>query len=283
MTDRATTQQRDIDSLERGRGTWKRLAGGAARAAPPIALLALLLLIWQVAVVARGVPDYLLPAPSGIWQTTLQERDLLLSSTVPTLEIAVAGFALALVLGAVLAVAIHRSRVIELSLYPIVIASQTIPVTALAPILVVLLGFTVLPRLIIVFLICFFPIIVNTVDGFRSVDPDLVNLMRTLGAGRLRMFRDVEWPTALPYLFSGAKVAATYSVVGELFSEWAGSSEGLGYLMQQKSAQLDTAVVFSAMVILSLIGIGLFVLIALSERLLLPWYHDERRRDALGR
>lgn len=250
---------------------------------PSLALLALGVAVWQFGVTVGHVPEYLLPAPSAIWHAGVAERDLLLSNAVPTFEIAVAGFGLALALGVLLAVAIHHSRLVELTLYPIVIASQTVPVIALAPILVVVLGFTVLPKLIVVCLICLFPVVVNTVDGFKSVDPDLLNLMRTLGAGRLRLFRDVEWPTALPYLFSGAKVAATFSVVGALFGEWVGSSEGLGYLMQQKMAQLDTAIIFSAMVILSLIGIGLFALIAAAERLLLPWYHDERKRDAVQR
>lgn len=250
---------------------------------PPLFLLAMGVAAWQIAVTAAHVPEYLLPAPSAVWHATVAERDLLLTNAAPTFEIAVAGFGLAFILGVTLAIAIHHSRLVELALYPLVIASQTVPIIALAPILVVLLGFTVLPKLIVVCLICFFPIVVNTVDGFKSVDPDLLNLMRTLGAGRLRLFRDVEWPTALPYVFSGAKVAATFSVVGALFGEWVGSSEGLGYLMQQKMAQFDTPIIFSAMVILSLIGIGLFAFIAAAERLLLPWYHDEKKQHALQR
>lgn len=252
-----------------------------ARFLPPLLLLLLLGVLWQLWTVTQRVPDFLLPGPVAIWQATWLQHDLLLNNTLPTLEIAVFGFVFALALGFFLAVAIRFSHALELILYPIVIASQTVPVVALAPILVVLLGFTVLPKLIVVCLICFFPIVVNTVDGFRGVDRDLINMMRTLGASRWRLFRDVELPSALPYLFSGAKVAVTFSVVGALFGEWVGSSEGLGWLMIQEQAQLDTAMIFSAIAMLILMGVGLFVLVVLAERLLLPWHRPETDSDAL--
>jgi ABC-type nitrate/sulfonate/bicarbonate transport system permease component len=262
-----------VGEARRGRLTLRRLL----RSFPPLGLLALGVLVWQVYVVVQRVPDYLLPSPGEIWQTTVAERDLLLTNAIPTVEIAIFGFFLALGFGLALAIAIHYSRVLELALYPILIASQSVPLIGLAPILVVVLGYTILPKLIIVCLICFFPIVVNTVDGFKSVDPDQVNLLRTLGAGKVRLFRDVEFPTALPYLFSGAKVAATFAVVGAIFGEWAGSSQGLGWYMIQKESQLDTAALFSAMVILSALGIAFFGAAALAERLLMPWYHEEKR------
>jgi ABC-type nitrate/sulfonate/bicarbonate transport system permease component len=248
---------------------------------PSVAVLALLVGIWQVAVVVRRVPAYLLPAPSDIWWATVDERDLLLQNTVPTLERAVGGFLIAACLGLLLAVAIRYSRTLERAVYPIVIASQTVPLLALAPILVILLGFNILPILIVVTLICFFPITVNAVDGFKSVDPDLAELMRTMGAHRWRLFRDVEWPTALPSIFSGLKIAVTFSVVGALFGEYVGSSEGLGWYLQQAKNQFDTPGAFSAMVILTLMGLTLFLLVSLAEKLLLPWYHGRGRGDAL--
>lgn len=246
----------------------------------PVVLLLVLFGLWEAVVDLAHVPDFLLPSPHAIWDAGVAERDLLVSNAIPTAEIAVLGFLLALALGFVLALAIRYSRVLEIALYPLVIASQTVPVLALAPILVVLLGFTILPKLVIVCLICFFPITVNTVDGFRSVDPELLALMRTFGAGRWRLLRDVELPASLPYLFSGAKVAVTFSVIGALFGEWVGSSEGLGYLMTQKQSQFDTGGLFAAMAVLTLIGIALFLLVSLAERLLLPWYHGDNR-DAL--
>ena len=255
----------------------------ARRYLPPTIVLVAMLGIWQALVEARHVPDYLLPGPLSIWRTARAEQDVLLPNTVPTIEEAVVGFGLAALLGLLTALAIRYSPLLERTIYPLVIASQTLPVLALAPVLVILLGFTVLPKLIVVCLICFFPITVNAVDGFKSADPDLLNLMRTFGAGRWTLFRQVEWPAALPSIFSGLKVAVTFSVVGALFGEWVGSSEGLGWYMIQAKAQFDTAGVFAAMILLTVIGISLFAVVALAERLLLPWYHNDERRSALFR
>ena len=251
-----------------------------AQIIPPLLLLALLLVAWQVWAVATHVPDYLVPAPSSIWSATVQERDLLATNTWPTVQIAVYGFSLAVITGFVLAVAIHYARWLEIALYPILIASQSVPLIALAPILVVALGYGLLPKLIIVCLICFFPIVVNTVDGLKRTDPEMRELLRSFGAGRLRVFREVELPGALPYFFSGAKVAGTYSVVGALVGEWVGSWQGLGYLMTQKMSELDTAVIFSAMAILTAMGLAFFGIIALAARLTMPWYAAEQRRTA---
>ncbi|MDQ2742202.1 MAG: ABC transporter permease [Chloroflexota bacterium] len=261
-----------------------RTTGLALRAAllvPPIVLLILGLTVWQVYVTAARVPDFLLPGPLAIWRSGVDQRVLLAANALPTIEIAVLGFLLSIVAGLALALAIRYSRLLHMAVYPLVVVSQTIPMIALAPILVVLLGFSLLPKLIIVALICFFPIVVNTVDGFESVDPDLVNLLRTLGAGRFQILREVEWPSALPYIFSGAKVAATFSVVGALYGEWVGSSEGLGYLMIQKMSEFDTTVIFAALVILAALGMTLFLLVAALERLCMPWQSRERKRSAL--
>jgi ABC-type nitrate/sulfonate/bicarbonate transport system permease component len=267
-------------SARHGRGPVPDLGRRILQAAPSLLLLACAVALWQLLTVTRHIPDYLLPGPVEIWRTALSERDLLLTNAVPTLLTALGGLALALAVGVALAVAIRYSRLLRLALYPVIIASQTVPTYALAPILAILFGFNVLPRLIIVFLICFFVIVVDTVDGFESVDPDLVNLMRTLGAGPIQIFRQVEMPTALPFLFTGAKI--TYSVVGALFGEWAGSSEGLGYLMQQKSAQFDVAAVFAALALLTLIGISLFAAVSVLERLCVPWYRRDPRRHSLS-
>lgn len=270
--------------LPRREAPWPRFSGRRGlvlpvlRLVPPLALLLLGVLAWQAFVQLQHIPDYLLPAPSAIWQTTLDERDTLLANSVPTLEIAVLGFALAVVAGLIVALAIHLSRLAELTLYPILIASQAVPVLALAPILVILFGFSIWPKLIVVALICFFPITVNAVDGLKSVDPDLVDLMRTMGANRWLVLRDVEFPSALPFLFSGARVAVTFSVVGALYGEWVGSTEGLAYLITQKQAQFDTPAIFSAMAILTLIGVGLFALVSALERFVIPWPHHQSRQ-----
>ncbi|MGH2443158.1 MAG: ABC transporter permease [Chloroflexota bacterium] len=253
-----------------------RLHHGIRRYLPSISLLLAALVAWQVFTAVRQVPDYLLPGPLSIWHTAMREHDLLLQNSLPTLKIALLGYLLALVLGLALAVSIRYSRWIELAVYPIVIGTQTVPLIALAPILVVALGFSILPKLIIVCLVCFFPITVNAVDGFKGVDPDLINLMRSLGARRWMLFRNVEWPAALPAIFTGAKVAVTFAVIGAIWGEWVGSSEGLGWVMIQKEGQLDTGALFAAMAILTIMGIALFASVSIAERLLLPWYHADR-------
>lgn len=246
------------------------------RLVPPLALLLAALILWQMFVLALHVPDFVLPGPVEVVQSAWRERALLLTNAVPTTEIAVFGFLIALAAGFLLAVAIHLSRAIELALYPIIVASQAVPVLALAPVMLLVLGFTILPRLIIVALICFFPITVNTADGLAAVDPDLIRMMRTLGANRRRILRDVELPGSLPYLFSGAKVAVTFSVIGALYSEYVGSTEGLGYLMTQLQSQFETGALFGAMALLTVIGVTLFAAVALAERLAIPWHRDER-------
>jgi ABC-type nitrate/sulfonate/bicarbonate transport system permease component len=147
--------------------------------------------------------------------------------------------------------------------------------------LLIWVGYGLGPKIIVVALICFFPIVVNTVDGLKSADPDVVNLMRTLGARRWQIFLKVQVPSALPFFFSGTKVAVAISVIGAVVGEWGGSSEGLGYLMIRSKPQFLTERVFAAMAVLSAMGIGLFLLVATIEKLAIPWWHTERRQRAL--
>ena len=208
---------------------------------------------------------------------------MLLRHTLVTLEEVVVGFGLALAGGILLASAIALWRSVERAIYPFVIASQTIPVIVIAPLLLVWVGYGLTPKVIVVALIAFFPIVVNTVDGLKSVDPDVVSLMRTLGANRWQVFAKVQLPSSLPFLFSGTRVAVAISVIGAVIGEWVGSSEGLGYLMIRSKPQFLTERVFAAIAILSAMGIGLFVLVGAIERLAIPWSHGERRQGALER
>ena len=169
-----------------------------------------------------------------------------------------AGFAIALVLGFALAIGLHLSATARRALYPLLVASQTVPVIAIAPILVVWLGFGIGPKLAIIALVCFFPITVNTLDGLRSVDPELIKMMRTLDAGRWATLRRVEVPWALPYLFSGARIAAAVAVIGAVFGEWSGADSGLGHLILVSQGQVQTARVFAAVVVLSAFALRLF-------------------------
>ena len=191
------------------------------------------------------------------------------------------GFGLALAGGIILAAGIAFSQTVERAIYPFVVASQTIPVIVIAPLLLIWVGYGLAPKVIVVALIAFFPIVVNMVDGLKSVDVDEVNLMRTLGASRWQTFLKVQVPSSLPFLFSGIRIAIAVSVIGAVIGEWVGSSEGLGYLMIRSKPQFLTERVFAAMVVLSAMGVALFVAVGVFERLAIPWWHNERRHRAL--
>ncbi len=248
--------------------------------AAPLALAFAVLGLWQIATIVWDVPTWQLPSPWGIGTKLFEEWDLLAPHAWVTLREVLLGFALAFVSGVALAVGIASSRVLERAIYPYVIASQTLPVIAIAPMLVIWLGFGLMPKVVVVALISFFPIVVNTVDGLRSADPELFKLMRTLGASRWDIFRKAQMPSALPFLFSGTKIAIAISVIGAVIGEWVGASEGLGYLITRSSAQFQSERLFAAVAILAAMSIGLFWLVGLLERVALPWYRsDDGKHD----
>lgn len=237
----------------------------------PASLIVLLLMIWEVLVRWRDTPRWMLPPPSAIAETFRTDWRMLLEHTQVTLLEVLLGFGLALVAGVVTGMAIDSSLIIRRTLYPLVIASQTIPLVALAPLMLIWFGYGLLPKVLITALIGFFPIAVSTVDGLRSADGEMLALLRSMGANSLQRFRLVRVPAGLPTLFSGARVAITFCVIGAIFGELVGSSQGLGYLMERSAAQFQTARVFACIVILAIMGIGLFGLVSLVERLALPW------------
>jgi ABC-type nitrate/sulfonate/bicarbonate transport system permease component len=238
----------------------------------PAALLALLVLaMWELLVRLFGVPTCLLPGPTAIARAFWESRDLLLRHLVPTAGEAVLGFLVAAAAGVLSGVLINRSPLAERSLYPWLVVSQTLPTVAIAPILVTWFGYGTLPKVLVVTLFCFFPITVATVDGLRATDPELVRLMRSFGAGKWRIFFMVEAPGALPFLFGGMRLAVTYCVIGAIVGEWVGSSEGLGFLMIQDKAQFEIPRLFAEISLLSLMGVSLFLLVALLQRLTAPW------------
>ncbi|MEJ7837475.1 MAG: ABC transporter permease [Thermomicrobiales bacterium] len=237
----------------------------------PIAILLAGFVAWEIAVRVNQTPLWMLPPPSAIADSFRDDRQLLLDNGLVTLLEVVLGFVSALVLGIATGVAIAQSRLLERAIYPIIIASQTIPMVALAPLLLIWYGYGLLPKVIVTTLVCFFPIAVSTVDGLRSTDREVLALLRTYGAGPWRRFWLAQAPSALPSLFSGIRVAITFSVIGAVFGELVGASEGLGYLMQRAAAQFETARVFAALFVLSAMGIGLFALATVIERIALPW------------
>ena len=249
---------------------------------PAVLILIGVVALWQLVVATNDIPHWKLPAPKAIAEELWASRSLLLEHTWVTLEEVLLGFAIALVSGIVLAGLINLSRTLERVIYPSVIASQTIPIIVIAPLLLIWLGYGLQHKVIVVALISFFPIVVNTVDGLKSADPDMINLLRTLGANRWQVFTKIQVPSSLPFMFSGIKIAVTVSVIGAVIGEWVGSSEGLGYLAIRSKSQFLSERVYATVVLLSLMGIGFFLTAGLLERLLLPWYHNQRRRQTPG-
>jgi ABC-type nitrate/sulfonate/bicarbonate transport system permease component len=242
-----------------------------AQAGPPALLLAAILGAWEWGVRAVGVPFYILPAPSRIAALMVAERELLVGEAAVTLlEIAI-GFGVAFIVGIGLALLIFSSRTVERAVYPLVIASQTVPVFAIAPLLIVWLGYGMLSKVAMAALIVFFPIVVNTVDGLRAADSDAINLLVILGATPAQVLLKIRVPAALPFVFSGIRIAVATSVIGAVIGEWVGATHGLGFLMIHANAQLRIDLVFAAITVLSLMAVGLFLAVSGVEWLVLPW------------
>lgn len=242
---------------------------------PPLLLVAVLLGAWEVLVRVLKVPTWLLPPPSQIATTFSTNLDVLGGHVAATLTVTALGFGLALLVGFGLAFAIDVSPLLRRALYPLLVASQTVPIVAIAPLLVIGLGFGVLPKVLVVALITFFPIVVSTVDGLRAADRDTIHLLQAMNATYGQTLRLVRLPAALPAVFSGVKIAVTYSVIGAVLAEWIGASAGLGVYISRSLRAFRTDQVFVAAFVTSLLTIGLFLLTLLLERVLITWKEDE--------
>ncbi len=235
-------------------------------------LLVLLLLgAWELYVDLGGADPLILPAPHAVAQSLYDDRGLLWSSFLVTAREILLGILVAAAAALLMATAMHFFITVRSAFWPLLIASQTVPIPMLAPVLVLWLGFGILPKLVVIALVSFFPIVVTTLAGFAAVDPDLIKLMRTFDTPRRRVFAMVELPSALPGVFTGAKVAVVVAVIGAVFAEQAGASSGLGYLFVQSIPQLLTARAYAAVVVLSAFAIALFALLTVAERLAVPW------------
>lgn len=256
-----------------------KLVRFAKRAGPPIIFALLVLAAWQLYASVGGIKESSLPKPTQVATALWDNRTLLMDNAWVTVKEILLGYLAAIALGIGLGVLICTSRLAERAIYPWLVTSQMVPIPAIAPIIVIWTGFDLRPKVIVIALVSFFPIAVNTIDGLKSADPEMGNLLRTLGAKRWRRFRTAEVPAALPFIFSGLRVGAALSVIGAVFAEWVGASEGLGYLILTLNNQTATTEMFAAIIVLALIGIALFALVGLLERLLLPWYHEGRRQE----
>ena len=236
------------------------------------AVLVLLVLAgaWELYARSGGVDDFILPAPSEIARALADDRALLWDNfTVTAAEVGL-GILVALVAGFALAVLLHFSRTARGAVYPLLVASQAVPVVVIAPLLVVWFGFDLAPKLAIIALVSFFPVVVTTLDALRRVDPELLKLLRTMDASRWQAFRFAELPAAAPAALSGARIAVAVAVIGAVFAEYAGSSAGLGHLMLQAIPQLETARAYAAVAILAAFAVALFAALSLAERRLSP-------------
>jgi ABC-type nitrate/sulfonate/bicarbonate transport system permease component len=230
-----------------------------------------LLLFWELIVQLIGVESWILPAPTAIIRELIKTRSLLLDHSLRTLYESIFGLTVSTAAGILVGTIIFNFRILERTLYPLMVISQTVPIVVLVPLLVIWFGFGLLPKLLIVILACFFPIAVNTVDGLNTADPDKVNLLRAMGATRWQIFIKLRIPTALPMIFSGLRISATYSVMAAVVAEWMGSDLGLGVFIVRSSNSYLTARVFAGIFLVSLFSIILFQSVSLLERILIPW------------
>jgi ABC-type nitrate/sulfonate/bicarbonate transport system permease component len=246
------------------------------RPLPALLVLLALLGIWELYVDLGGADPLVLPPPHAVAKALYQDRSLLWSNFLTTAREVLLGILVAAVAALALSIAIHFSGTLRRAIYPLLVGSQAVPIPIFAPVLVLWLGFGIAPKLVVVALVSFFPIVVTTLAGLAAVDGDLLKLMRTFDAPRLRTFRHVEFPSALPGVLTGAKIAVAVAVIGAVFGEWFGSTSGLGYLFTQSENQLLIPRAYAAAAILSLFAIALFALLTLAERLALPWAYRPR-------
>ncbi len=242
------------------------------RYGPPLVFAALVLGAWQLYVSLSGISETVLPSPIEIARALVAARGTLAPSAWTTISEILIGYGSAIALGCGLALLVASSPLLERAAYPWLVISQLVPVPAIAALVVVWTGFGLGSKVVVIALVSFFPIAVGAIDGLRSTEPAVLDLLATLGAGGLDRLRLARVPSALPYLFSGLRVAAVLSVIGAVFAEWVGSYQtGLGYLILTYNNQTATAAEFAAIVLLAVIGIGLFALVGALERVLVPW------------
>ena len=249
------------------------------RLLPTLFLLGLLLL-WELAVHVLDIQDFLLPSPSAIAARIVEIPERLAAHAWVTLREVLIGFGLALAIGVAIAVVIAHSRALSRTLYPVLVVTQVVPTIAIAPVLTIWLGPTDAARLLVVFLIAFFPIVVNTTAGMLRVDEELIDLIRGLNASRWKIFTKIRMPNALPFLFTGMRISITLAVIGAVVAEFVVSERGLGYLVFSATTNLDTVLVFTAVTLLAAMGIVLFRLVLLAQRLALPWAREAEEGEA---
>lgn len=236
--------------------------------------IVLLIIVWEVSCRLFQVPAWLLPSPSRVYLEGIEILPILPRHLMATLWAVLGGFVLSVVVGIPLALMITYSKILRSLIYPLILILQSVPKVAIAPLLLLWVGYGLKSAMVVAATVAFFPIVISTATGLQSIDRELLELTRSLDANRLKVFVKVRFPWAMPHIFSGFKVAITLAVIGAVVAEFIGSDRGLGYLILANSGALKTSVVFAVIVILSAVGIGLFYLVEAIERLTCSWYTD---------
>ena len=249
---------------------WLGKRGGA------LAIFVLLFVVWEVAVRVTGIKEYLLPPPSKVWTEFWKRHEMVAGGAWVTTQEILAGYALAIVVSIPLALTVAYSRFMEQAVYPVIVFLQIIPKIAIAPLFIIWFGFGFAPKLLLVFLLSFFPIVVSSIAGFKSADRDVMDFARTTGAGAMKMFFKIQLPQALPHIFTGLKVGAALAATAAVVAEFVASDRGLGYLLLQYNGQLDTPMVFATIVLLSLIGLVVYYAVEIVERIAIPWHVSQQ-------
>jgi len=242
----------------------------------PICFLFFLLVFWELAIVIWKIPHYILPSPITIIKALVTTRKLMYPHIIATLKEAFIGFSIAIIFSFIIAFIMDSAPLIKDAVYPLVITSQTIPIISVAPLIIIWFGYGILPKIIIALLVCFFPILISLLDGLAATDKELVDLLKSMGANKFFIMKNVKLPSALPYLFSGLKISASYSIMGAIIGEWVGAKEGLGYFMilSQKSFYIDR--VFSAIIVITILSLLVFRIVCILEKRLMPWQFIEQ-------
>jgi NitT/TauT family transport system permease protein len=257
----------DAEDLTAAGPGWQRIL--------PAVFLAAIVGLWELASRFPDVPVYILPAPSAIVERLVRSWPLLWEHSIVTLTEIGIGFAVGVALGLALAIPIAYSTIFRNTIYPLIVASQAVPKIAIAPLMVLWLGFDIMPKIVVTALMVFFPVTVTAAEGFSSVDRNLLDLLRSVHASPAQIFFKIRFPHALPQIFSGLKIGITLAVVGAVVGEWVGADSGLGYLLVYANTLLDSTLLFASLILLIAIGVVLFVIVGVLERLLLPWHRDD--------
>lgn len=245
---------------------------------PALLLVLTLVGLWELYVQLSGIRPTVLPGPGRVLTALFDFQDVIIENTLQTLLETLIGFGVALSAGFLFAVLLDRSAMLKRAVYPLLVASQTVPLIAIAPLLVIWFGYDIVPKIIVVWLVCFFPVVVAGVDGFAATDVDIIQLFKSMGASPRQIFWKLRLPSALPFLFSGIRIAITYSVAGAILGEYVGAEKGLGIFIQRWKNSGRNDLVFAAALVTAIASILLFVSVSLLQRRIMPWYYKSQSR-----